>query len=169
MERLRAMPRNSRWYAAWWVVDGTTHPAEHFYITERLERWRREAVGHHEELRSAARDILTEFDRQRVVEQRERSTWVMPPGTVTGLGPEAPTEPDQLAVESSASINPGCVGWAAGERIDLAPNTDTPTPSRKPRKEPRSIGCKRAVLGRRQPQKNRYGKHRLVPLRRATA
>jgi hypothetical protein len=64
-------------------------------------------------------------------------------------------------------IDAGPPAEAAGERSDPPPSTDTPALSRKLIPEPLSMGYEEVVRKRRQPQKNRYGKRRLVPRRRA--
>lgn len=40
-EMLEAMPRNTRWYAEFWVNNGERHPDEHWFITEKLAAFRK--------------------------------------------------------------------------------------------------------------------------------
>jgi hypothetical protein len=39
LAEFRAMLRNPRWYAEYWLRYGTRHPSEHFVITARIDDW----------------------------------------------------------------------------------------------------------------------------------
>ena len=98
-DQLQGFPRNTRWYAAHWIVSGERHPQEHRYISERLVRWRQQAAGCRGELRPAAQSILAEFERDREAEARQAREWIMPapaamPTPSHAVGQDARKVPD---------------------------------------------------------------------------
>jgi hypothetical protein len=53
--------RNTRWYAEHWLRRGSTHPREHWVISERLDPWRQRVSAAEASLREALLDeLLTE-------------------------------------------------------------------------------------------------------------
>jgi hypothetical protein len=123
-DQLQGFPRNTRWYAAHWIVSGERHPQEHWYISERLAKWRQQAADRREELQATAQSILAKFDRECTAEARPARVRVMPSGRVTGLGPETDLAGDALA--GADKIDAGAHAAVAGERKDLPRYHSTP-------------------------------------------
>lgn len=97
VDQLLGFKRNTKLYAALRLLNGEAHPAEHFLIAGKLASWRRQvqAAGPGAELLCAAREIVGERARDRVVEAANRMVraWIMPNGRVTGLGAETVEPP----------------------------------------------------------------------------
>ena len=128
-DQLQGFPRNTRWYAAHWIIFGERHPQEHWVIGERLAKWRQQAAGCRGELQDLARAILAEFDRERTAEAWPARVWVMPSGRVTGLGPETDLEGVDLADaprRGADKIDAEAHAEVAGERKDRRRYCGTP-------------------------------------------
>jgi hypothetical protein len=105
-DQLQGFPRNTRWYASWWLIHGAQHPQEHCVISERLGGWRRQAEGCRGELQAAAQSILAEFERERAAAARPSREWVMPAPSPTATVIDMPMTSQAVGQDGGEAGSP---------------------------------------------------------------